>query len=205
MGLNNVKIDQGMLNRYATGHCSEAEILLVEKWLDNESWASIEDGDSEVNKEVGQSIWRTVNQGSKKERRIGKVYVGVAASILFLIGMFFSYDRAEPLDAHTFTNESFDQTKVFAEDHYDVLLSSNSVASIDLINNKISFSGDFVLKPKRDFELRLGNNMMFFKEGREYFVSDSPDFGQVVALQKSDLAFLPPNMQIKIIEQFQDI
>ncbi|MNI95764.1 hypothetical protein D3C73_1540840 [compost metagenome] len=85
-------------------------------------------------------------------------------------------------------------------------LSKNSIARIDLINKKLTFSGDFIIKPKRDFELLDNNhNILVFKAGKEYFVSDSPDFGKIVAFQKSDLAFLPSNMQIKIREQFQSI
>lgn len=200
-----MKIDQSILNKFATGQCSEAERLMVEKWLDDGSWDSIVEGEEQVKDEVGQSIWLAVNQESPKKAWMGKVYIGIAASLLFFMGFYFFSYSTDDLDAHTFTNESFNQTKVFIEDHYDVLLSSNSVASIDLINNKLSFTGDFVIKPKRDFELLLGNSTVVFKEGREYFVSDSPDFGRTVALQKSDLAFLPPNMQIKIREQFQDI
>lgn len=200
-----MKIDQGILNKYATEQCSEAERLMVEKWLDDNSWNSLEGDEEQVKEEVGQSIWSAIIQDSPNERSVWKMYTAVAASLLFFMGFYFFKYKSDDLDAHTFKNESVNQTKVFIENHYDVLLSSNSIASIDLINSKLSFTGDFVIKPKRDFELVLGNSIVVFKEGREYFVSDSPDFGQAVALQKSDLAFLPPNMQIKIRAQFQDI
>lgn len=200
-----MNINPEMLNRYASEQCSEEEKLLVNKWLEDDSWASL-DNTIPVKDEVGDEIWKDVSQATVlvKATKWWK-YLSVA-SVLFLIGFSFFYFKSENLDSLTFSNKSFDTSKFFAETHYDVILGGNTNASIDLINNKLSFSGDFIIKPKRDFKLLdTDHNTLSFKAGREYFVSDSPDFGKIIVFQKSDLAFLPSSMQNKIIAQFQDI
>src|SRR5690606_20407271 len=200
-----MEINQDMLLKYTAGQCSEGEKLLVEKWLDNDSWDSIDDNRT-VAEEVGQTMWNNVSIDTAKTKRIGWLAVAAAASIVFLCGISFLYFKYETLDSRYFANESFHQTKLFTEDHYDVFLSGNSNASIDLVNNKLIFSGDFIIKPKRNFTLfDADHNTLIFKAGREYFISDSPDFDKIVVFQKSDLAFLPSNMQIKIKEQFRSI
>lgn len=201
-----MKIDQDMLNRYATGQCSAAEQLLVEEWLDTNSWDSLADDDAApVDASIGDAMWKEVDVVEPRVRRIPKLTIAIAASLVCVLGFCFLQFKKDTYTAHTFTNVSLGQAKMFEEALYDVLLSSNSNASIDLINNTFSFSGDFIFKPKKDMELVLGNTVFVFKEGREYFVSDSPDFGESVAFQKTDLAFLPANMQMKIREQFQEI
>ncbi|MBD1426045.1 hypothetical protein [Sphingobacterium arenae] len=200
-----MKINQDILHKYTAGQCSAEEKLWVEKWLENDSWDSIDENKA-VAEEIGQTIWEKVSSDTNKTKRISWLRVAAAASIVFLLGFSFFYFEYDALDAQSFANESMDQTKFFTEEHYDVLLSGNSNASIDLIHNKLIFSGDFIIKPKRDFTLLdTEDNTLIFKAGREYFISDSPDFGRIVVFQKSDLAFLPFNMQLKIEEQFRSI
>lgn len=200
-----MKIDQDMLLKYTAGHCSADEKLLVENWLESDSWDSI-DKDGTVAEEIGQTMWNNLLKDTAQTKRIGWRSVAAAASIVFLCGISFLYFKQEGPNSQYFANKSFDQMKFFTEAHYDVLLSGNSKASIDLINNKLIFSGDFIIKPKRNFTLLdADHNTLIFKAGREYFISDSPDFGKIVVFQKSDLAFLPSNMQIKIKEQFRSI
>jgi len=199
-----MEINQEILKKYASGQCSEADKHLVEIWLNNDSWDSISES-NHANEEVGSEIWdKIITDALNRKIKWGKI--AVAAAVVFALGCSIFYLTNPSLDNHTFTNTSVENSKFFIEDHYDVQLSKNSTANINLVNRTLTFSGDFILKPKRDFELLDSNhNMLVFKAGREYFVSDSPDFGKIVAFQKSDLAFLPSNMQIKIREQFQSI
>ncbi|QBQ42867.1 hypothetical protein [Sphingobacterium psychroaquaticum] len=200
-----MKINPDMLHKYASGQCSEDEKLLVEKWLESDSWDSIEEQEV-VAEEVGKSIWHGVSEQTVATRRISWAKITAAAAVLFILGFSFLHFRQETLDSLSFANESLGETKFFVRENYDVLLGGNSNVKIDLVNNKLLFSGDFILKPKCDFKLLdADQNTLVFKAGREYFVSDSPDFGKIVAFQKSDLAFLPSSMQIKIREQFQSI
>lgn len=200
-----MKINPDILKKYASGKCTEADKHLVEKWLSNNSWDSIGES-SDVNEDIGSTIWDKITAEGAETRKINWRKICAAAAVIFILGFSILYFSHPILDNHTFTNRSAENSKLFTEDHYDVQLSKNSIANIDLVNKKLTFSGDFILKPKRDFELLDSNhNMLVFKAGREYFVSDSPDFGKIVAFQKSDLAFLPSNMQIKIREQFKNI
>lgn len=200
-----MRISQDMLNKYAAGRCSDAERRLVEKWLHNDSWDNL-GGSEQVKDEIGNAIWGNLSNEITYSKKFGWLKIAVAASIVLMLGFSFYYFRPTALDSHIFTNESPDHSKYFVENHYDVLLGTNSNASIDLINKTLTFSGDFIIKPKTDFRLLDGNHNAFvFKAGREYFVSDSPDFGRIVVFQKSDFAFLPSTMQIKIREQFQSI
>lgn len=200
-----MEINPDILKKYASGQCSEADKHLVDKWLNNDSWDSITES-NDVNEDIGSTIWDNISAVDTQTRKINWRNFSAAAAVLFVLGFSILYFSHPTLDNHTFTNRSIENSKLFTEDHYDVQLSKNSTANIDLVNKKLTFSGDFILKPKRDFELLDSNhNMLVFKAGREYFVSDSPDFGKIVAFQKSDLAFLPSSMQIKIREQFQSI
>ncbi len=200
-----MEINQDILKKYASGQCSEADKHFVEQWLNNDSWDSIVENPL-VNDKVGAAIWHKVNADVSQNRKTHWYKIAVAAAIVFVSSVSILYLSNPALDNHSFTNTSIENSKLFTEDHYDVQLSKNSSAHIDLINKKLTFSGDFIIKPKRDFELLDSNhNTLVFKAGREYFVSDSPDFGKIVAFQKSDLAFLPSTMQIKIREQFQSI
>ncbi len=200
-----MEINQDILKKYASGQCSETDRHLVEKWLNDDSWHSIAESTA-VNEEVGSAIWNKITTDATHNHKINWGKITAAAAVVFVIGFSIFHFSHPTLDNHTFSNTSVDNSKFFTEDHYDVQLSKNSTARIDLINKKLTFSGDFIIKPKRDFELLDNNhNILVFKAGKEYFVSDSPDFGKIVAFQKSDLAFLPSNMQIKIREQFQSI
>ncbi|MBD1421966.1 hypothetical protein [Sphingobacterium chuzhouense] len=200
-----MEINQDILHKYTAGQCSEDEKLLVEKWLENDSWDSIDETNTAPS-EIGQTMWVNVSTDTGKTKKISWLRVTAAASIVVLFGISLLHFKYDTRDAHSFANESFDQTKFFAADHYDVLLSGNTKANIDLINNKLTFTGDLIIKPKRNFTLLdADQNTLNFKAGREYFISDSPDFGKIVVFQKSDLAFLPSNMQIKIKEQFRSI
>lgn len=200
-----MEINQDILKKFASGQCSEADKHFVEQWLNNDSWDSISDN-TQVNDKVGAAIWDNLVADVSPNKRQYWPKIAGAAAILLVCG-FSIFNLSDPaLDNHTFTNASIETSKLFTEDHYDVQLSKNSTAQIDLINKKLTFSGDFIIRPKRDFELLDSNhNTLVFKAGREYFVSDSPDFGKIVAFQKSDLAFLPSTMQIKIRDQFQSI
>ncbi|MDF2474565.1 MAG: hypothetical protein K0S24_48 [Sphingobacterium sp.] len=200
-----MEINQDILKKYASGQCAEGDKHLVEKWLNDDSWDSITEN-KEVNEEVGATMWDKITLDVTQHKIINWGKVTAAAAIVFVLGFSVFHFSQPTLDNHTFTNTSVENSKFFTEDHYDVHLSKNSTANIDLVNKKLAFSGDFIIKPKRDFELLDNNhNILVFKAGKEYFVSDSPDFGKIVAFQKSDLAFLPSNMQIKIREQFQSI
>jgi hypothetical protein len=198
-----MEINQEILKKYASGQCSEAEKHAVEKWLDNNSWDSIAEN-NHVDELVGSDMWNKINADVYRYRKFH--WAKITAAAVLVIGFSVFYLSPPALDNHTFTNTSIENSKLFTENHYDLQLSKNSTANIDLVNKKLTFSGDFMITPKRDFELVDSNhNVLVFKAGREYFVSDSPDFGKIVAFQKSDLAFLPSNMQIKIREQFQSI
>ncbi len=200
-----MEINQDILKKYASGQCSEADRHLVENWLNDDSWHSIAES-TPVNEEVGSAIWDKITADATHNHKINWIKITAAAAVVFVLGCSIFHFSHPTLDNQTFSNTSVDNSKFFTEDHYDVQLSKNSTAHIDLINKKLTFSGDFIIKPKRDFELLDNNhNILVFKAGKEYFVSDSPDFGKIVAFQKSDLAFLPSNMQIKIREQFQSI
>lgn len=198
-------INQEILNKYAAGKCSEEELLGVEKWLNDDSWDSIAQEEPDLDS-VENKIWTALDKDITPIKRLNWKLISVAASLVVLLGVSYIFFSAKTLDAHSFSNESFDQVLTFDKDNYAVLLSGNSNANIDLINNKLIFSGDFIIKPKKDFALLdVNQNTLIFKAGREYFVSNSPDFGEIVAFQKSDLAFLPLSMQTKIREQFQQI
>jgi hypothetical protein len=200
-----MEINQNILKKYASGQCTEADKHVVEKWLNDDSWDSISESSS-VNEKVGSAMWEKLNAEVSTHRKLTWTKIAAAAATVILVGFSVIYLSSPALDNRTFTNTSIARAKLFTEDHYDVQLSKNSTANIDLVNKKLTFTGDFIIKPKRDFELVDSNhNVLLFKAGREYFVSDSPDFGKIVAFQKSDLAFLPSNMQIKIREQFQSI
>lgn len=200
-----MEINQDILKKYASGQCTDADKRAVEKWLNNDSWDSIVEN-NHVNEQVGSSIWDKLNAEVSQHSKLRWIKITAAAAVAVVLGFSIFYLSPPALDNHTFTNTSIENSKLFNEDHYDVQLSKNSTANIDLVNKKLTFTGDFMIKPKRDFELSDSNhNVLVFKAGREYFVSDSPDFGKIVAFQKSDLAFLPSNMQIKIREQFQSI
>ncbi|PUV26207.1 hypothetical protein DCO56_04415 [Sphingobacterium athyrii] len=200
-----MEINQDILKKYASGQCGEADKHLVEKWLNNDSWDSIAESNP-INEEIGSAMWDKINSDARQNKRINWGRIIAAASVIFVLGFSMFYFSHPTLDNQTFTNSSAENSKFFTEEYYDVQLSKNSTANIDLVNKKLAFSGDFIIKPKRDFELLDSNqNKFVFKAGREYFVSNSPDFGKIVAFQKSDLAFLPSTMQIKIREQFQSI
>ncbi len=200
-----MEINQDILKKYASGQCSGADKHLVEKWLNNDSWDSMLEN-KDINEEIGSDLWNNLSTTISQNRKLYWARLTAAAAVIFVLGFSVFHFSHPALDNLTFTNTSVENSKLFTEDHYDVQLSKNSTANIDLVNKKLTFSGDFIIKPKRDFELLDSNhNTLIFKAGREYFVSDSPDFGKIVAFQKSDLAFLPSNMQIKIREQFQSI
>ena len=201
-----MKVNPDMLHKYSLGQCSEEETLLVEKWLANDSWESIDVDETLEDQAIEEDIWLNVSHKTVATRKINWGRMAAAAAVLLIAAFSFLHFKQQSLDSLSFANASFDKAKFFVENHYDVFLGTNSNAQIDLINNKLVFSGDFIIKPKRDFKLLdADHNTLEFKAGREYFVSDSPDFGKIVAFQKSDLAFLPSNMQIKIRAQFQSI
>jgi hypothetical protein len=200
-----MEINQDILKKYASDQCSEADKHLVDKWLNNDSWDSISEN-KYVNDDIGSDLWNNLATVVSPNRKLHWAKLTAAAVVFFAFGVSIFYFSPPTLDNQTFTNTSIENSKLFNEVHYEVQLSKNSTANIDLIHKKLTFSGDFIIKPKRDFELLDSNhNILVFKAGREYFVSDSPDFGKIVAFQKSDLAFLPSTMQIKIREQFQNI
>lgn len=209
-------ISKALLEKYERGLCNDQERAAVQSWLDSDSWDDFEDGD--VKETAKEDIWlNLVNQIQEPQKTVSiqervthqpihwSVYAAAACLLLFIsFSYFFWPDTAQQVENFYADNDQTSLTWLH-EQNFDVLLSENSSAHINLSTNSIALSGNIMFKPKRDFTLqdRRNNRVFHFKRNQTYVLSENPSEHKFIVLQKDELAFLPPPIQRKLKKQFQ--
>lgn len=209
-------ISKALLEKYELGQCNDQELAAVRAWLDCEDWGDLT-LEKEVDEALKEGIWADISSSMETSRpgpsvvlrpglfTINKYWSGVAAACLIVIAgvCYWFYSPKEDLTSFQATN--VEQGIIsFSKDHFDVVLSANSEASIDFESGNISLVGDIMLRPKRDFVLQDGrsNQSFNFKRGEVYFVSEREEQKKLIILSKQEMIFLPPVMQRRIKQQF---
>lgn len=215
-----MEIDKALLEKYELGRCTEAEIALVEQWLDREEWDELPT--LIVEETLGEKIWenvllhteaeenaqKAISATRLKSRKIIFLISGIAASLIlfFYFGVSVSfYGANEASELTVYNNE--DAPIWVKEDFFDVLLTRNSTAEISIRTRIISSTGDILLKPKHDFSLqdKYSHSNFNFKSGLVYILSRDANTNKLLVFSEQELNFLPPAIQRHYINQFQTI
>lgn len=208
-------ISKALLEKYELGQCNDQELAAVRAWLDSEEWGDL-DFDGSVGTDIRDEMWTDISsilnqpQTVIKESRprvspIMRYWKGIsAASIILLVGVYYLfYPSTEDLEIFQASNGKSEIVS-FSKDHFDLVLSANSVANIDFESGNISLTGNIMFSPKRDFVLQdeRSNRSFNFKRGEVYFVSEREEQKKLIILSKKEIMFLPPVIQRKIKQQF---
>lgn len=206
-------ISKALLEKYELGQCNDEELAAVQKWLESEDWDDLEFS-QEVKPGVKEGMWADIaevmdstpipklekqNPFLKKYR-----YAIAAASIVLLIGGYYSLALQKEEESNFQASNIEPGVVSFTKDAFDMVLSTNSEASIDFETGSIVLTGDIMFRPKRDFVLQdeRSNQVFNFKSGEVYFVSDREEQKKLIILSKKEMIFLPPAIQRKIKQQF---
>jgi len=210
-----MEISKALLERYELGQCTDQERDAVQKWLDDDSWEQEVD-QPEEDQAVKEEIWANleVHIGDKrpsplsltpKKRVLWPVYAAAACLLLVVAAAAIrqQFDTAEK--SFFYADNKQHDVAWQHEQNFDLLLSKNSSAQIDLHAGSIALSGNIMFKPKRDFTLHdTRNNRVFhFKRNQVYVLSEHPSENKFLVFQKDEMAFLPPPIQRKLKKQFQ--
>lgn len=208
-------INKTLLEKYELGQCNDEEIAVVQKWLESEDWVDLELSE-EVKPSIKEGMWRDIADVMDKTPTpvsilkpqnsfLKKYWSAVAAaSIVLLIGGYYSFALQKNGET-TFQASNIEPRVVsFTKDAFDMVLSTNSEASIDFEAGSIALTGDIMFRPKRDFVLQdeRSNQAFNFKSGEVYFVSDREEQKKLIIFSKKEMIFLPPAIQRKIKQQF---
>ena len=208
-------ISKALLEKYERGLCNDQERAAVQSWLDSDSWDDFEEGN--VKENVKEEIWSSlieqmepqktipIQEKATQQRIHWSIYAAAASLLLFISFSYFLWPNATQHVENFYADN--DQTSLTwrHEQNFDVLLSENSSAHIDLNTNSIALSGNIMFRPKRDFTLQdnRNNRVFHFKRNQTYVLSEYPNEHKFIVLQKDELAFLPPPIQRKLKKQFQ--
>ncbi|MFD2969451.1 hypothetical protein [Sphingobacterium bambusae] len=210
-----MEISKALLEKYELGQCTDQERDAVQKWLDNDRWEDEEDMPEE-DQAVKADIWANLtahiaNEAPSatplvtKKRVLWPIYAAAACLLLVVAvsAVRLQFDASEKSLFYA-DNKQHDVAWQH-EQNFDLLLSKNSSAQIDLHAGSIALSGNIMFKPKRDFTLHdTRNNRVFhFKRNQVYVLSEHPSENKFLVFQKDEMAFLPPPIQRKLKKQFQ--
>lgn len=206
-------INKALLEKYELGLCTEQERLAVQEWLDNDSWDDLEitAEDETVKTEIWSNLSQHIGKGEENKvvtmpasRALWAGYAA-AASVVLALGFFLWQQRWEEVQEDFYADNQHTPIAWCHEQNFDLLLSQNSSAHIDMKTGSISLSGNIMFKPKRDVTLHdVRNNQVFhFKQDQIYVLSEFPTENKFIVLQKDELPFLPPPIQRKLKKQFQ--
>lgn len=215
-----MEINRDLLEKYERGECTEQEIEVVEQWLDHEEWDELPTLD--LDQALGQEIWQDVllhNEAEENaQKEISAVRLKSKKRILFISGIAagliacFFFAKQFHMSSHGEQRELAASNKNesaiwLKEDLFDLLLSSNSTANINLKTGCFSLSGDALFKPKQDFSLqdKDSRNSFSFKRGLVYILSRDAHSNKLHVFSEQELNFLPPTIQRRYIQQFQTI
>jgi len=211
-----MKITKELLQQYELGQCSPEEERAVRLWLDSDSWEDEVFDESLVKDSLGREIWSKISPPDVVSTKIllpqvseGGFWVcirpwfSVAALLILSIGLsWFFY--ANKQDYHFESKNTDAGLKWMRKNCFDLALSENSSANINLRSGNLLLSGGMILKPKCDMVLhdRQNNIALDFREGEIYFISRDPDTSRLIVLRRSELSFLPPIIQRQLKKQF---
>ncbi|GEM_PF-446214 len=209
-----MEVSKALLEKYELGQCTDQERDAVQKWLDDDRWE--EDGPQEEDQVVKMDIWANLEAHitsekpslaplADKKRVLWPLYAAAACLLLVVAAsaIYLQFDAAEK--SLFYADNKQHNVAWQHEQNFDLLLSENSSAQIDLHTGSIALSGNIMFKPKRDFTLHdIRNNRVFhFKRNQTYVLSDHPSENKFLVFQKDEMAFLPPPIQRKLKKQFQ--
>lgn len=208
-----MKVDKALLEKYELGRCTPEEIVAIEEWLVNDEWDDIPD--TTVEAKIGGEIWQAIHNKPESKRPLKRpafilqtkvrTFAG-AAAILILFFYFFTLLTKDSFNEdHNVKATNTEKSPILVEkDFFDVLLSSNSEAIINLKKGCISLSGNVLFKPKRDFSLqdRDSSHVFSFKSGLVYILSKDIRTNKLLVFSESELNYLPPIMRRHYLQQF---
>lgn len=208
-------ISKALLEKYELGQCNDEELAAIQKWLECDDWGDLALSE-EVKPGVKEGIWADIvgdmdNTSTpvrklKRQNSFFKKYgrVVAVASIVLLVGGYYSLALQNEKEPNFQASNVEPGIVSFTKDAFDMVLSTNSEASINFEVGSIALTGDIMLRPKRDFVLQdeRSNQAFSFKSGEVYFVSDREEQKKLIILSKKEMIFLPPAIQRKIKQQF---
>ncbi len=129
--------------------------------------------------------------------------VAAAAAVFLCLGWWTLVNRDNQSNNFNATNS--EQTlMLWEEDGFELALSQNSSASINLQSENIAVSGDILFTPKRDFVLhdKHGETDFNFRQGQVYYISTNPNTSKLMVFSQQELQYLPPILRKHIRKQF---
>lgn len=129
--------------------------------------------------------------------------VAAAAAVFLCLGWWTLVNTDNQSNNFNATNS--EQTlMLWEEDGFELALSQNSSASINLQSENIAVSGDILFTPKRDFVLhdKHGETDFNFRQGQVYYISTNPNTSKLMVFSQQELQYLPPILRKHIRKQF---
>jgi hypothetical protein len=214
-------VNQELLERYHSNHCTAEERKLVEEWLFS---AEVEDLDPlplGINKsDLKERIWEDINGNSIKEpapvalkTRSNTYFMfkgAIAASLLIALFGAVGYwlTRGTSFNEKDFislNNSSTQEVKHINSNGYNVAIGPNTVAKINNLAGVIDLSGSLLISPKKDIDLLFEGTKkkVTLKKGQTYIIlkNKAGDEG-IIVVSERNLMDLPPVMQKQITTQF---
>jgi len=214
-------VNQELLERYHSNHCTAEERKLVEEWLFS---AEVEDLDPlplGINKsDLKERIWEDINGNSIKEpvpvalkTRSNTYFMfkgAIAASLLIALFGAVGYwlTRGTSFNEKEFislNNSSTQEVKHINSNGYNVAIGPNTVAKINNLAGVIDLSGSLLISPKKDIDLLFEGTKkkVTLKKGQTYIIlkNKAGDEG-IIVVSERNLMDLPPVMQKQITTQF---
>ncbi|MFZ4861769.1 hypothetical protein ACL9RF_06250 [Sphingobacterium sp. Mn56C] len=217
-------ISKELLQKYELGQCTDQELAVVQAWLDNDDWNTLEAPRHEFD-HVEPEIWsalvkeldaetpiKDISGGHSKQRSWSSPWAwftqkGAAAACIALtlaaaLALFYYQRNRETANFQAHNTQPTLQW--FNKASFDLALGGNSSARLDFQTGTLALRGDIMLKPKRKltFYDAKTKTSLHFNEGEVYYVSEDPQNNRLIILRKREINFLPPPIQQQIRKQF---
>jgi hypothetical protein len=214
-------VNQELLERYHSNHCTAEERKQVEEWLLSDEVEDLDPLPLGINKsDLKERIWEDINGNSIKEpapvalkTRSNTYFMfkgAIAASLLIALFGAVGYwlTRGTSFNEKDFIslNNSYTQeVKHINSNGYNVAIGPNTVAKINNLAGVIDLSGSLLISPKKDIDLLFEGTKkkVTLKKGQTYIIlkNKAGDEG-IIVVSERNLMDLPPVMQKQITTQF---
>ncbi|WP_437920316.1 hypothetical protein [Sphingobacterium sp. LRF_L2] len=212
-----MKITKELLERYEEGLCADYERLAVQEWLESDSVEVYALDETIDAPKVKAELWdeiasymdrpdlESVSLPQKRKFFSIRKLTSVASVLIVCFGFAWYFYAPSEVSSESFivknTNPGLQQ---LTEQFFDLTLTQNSSANIDVEAGKILVSGDLIFMPKRDLLLRDEQHKenFSFKEGEVYYLSVDPNTSELIVWKETDVQFLPAILQKHIRKQF---
>jgi len=208
-------ITKELLEKYHRGQCSAPEKAAVEDWLDNDVFLLDEPSEQTYSKNIQQQMWQDIAQHiTVPEKRPpankGKILsfpkiAALAASLLCIgFGAIYFLQNESDCEIVNYTNSNKLTRLSIDQSCYNIMLSGDSKATINLQTGQVDIQGNILFTPKKDLQIKsfTGPGMISLKEGESYILLDNGQNQKQVILSKSELTFLSPALQRHLKQQF---